>query len=52
MVWYLTKPFEKEGDDLLSWSSTVLIPTDNLSETYSIDDASISGKLSVKTQNM
>ena len=40
MVWYLTKPFEKEGDDLLSWSSTVLIPTDNLSETYSINDAS------------
>lgn len=40
MVWYLTKPFEKEGDHLLSYSSTVLIPTDNLSETYSIDDAS------------
>lgn len=40
MVWYLTKPFEKEGDDLLSWSSTVLIPTDNLSEIYYKDDAS------------
>ena len=34
------RTFEKEGDDLLSWSSTVLIPTDNLSEIYYKDDAS------------
>lgn len=39
MVWYLTKPFEQEGDHLLSNSSTVLIPTDDLSTVYSIDDA-------------
>lgn len=40
MLWYITKPFEKEGNDLFGCSSTVLIPIDDFSTIYTIDDAS------------
>ncbi len=40
LIWLINKPFSTPADDFQLRSSSVLVPVDNLTETYNLSDAS------------